>query len=122
MGKVILVTTHVYKVCTIVEAQEFVVRFLGSAADLRDGYIHLSTGEQLGETLRRHYGAVDRVVIYTVDLDRLDPSLVKWEPSRGGDLFPHYYAPLPRAAVVVAYTIERGPDGSFPWSLESTAP
>lgn len=74
--------------------------FLGSAVDLADGYIHLSTEAQLAETARRHYAGRDDLVLVDVDLSRADD--VRWEPSRGGELFPHLYAPLTRAAVVGA--------------------
>ena len=70
----------------------------GSAVDLEDGYIHLSTAEQLEETARRHYAGRERLRLLEVDLDLLDA--VKWEPSRGGALFPHQHGHLPVAAVL----------------------
>lgn len=73
----------------------------GSAVDLADGYIHLSTAEQLRETARRHYAGRDGLVILDVALAPLGAT-VKWEPSRGGDLFPHIYGPLPASAVRAA--------------------
>lgn len=72
--------------------------YAGSAVDLADGYIHLSTAEQVEETARRHYAGRTGLRLLDVDLDRLDA--VKWEPSRGGALFPHQYGPLPVAAVL----------------------
>ena len=75
----------------------------GSAVDLADGYIHMSTSAQLAETARRHYAGRADLLLLTVDCARLGETL-KREPSRGGDLFPHLYAPLPFAAVVA----ERG--------------
>jgi uncharacterized protein (DUF952 family) len=72
--------------------------YAGSAVDLADGYIHLSTAEQLEETARRHYAGRTGLRLLDVDLDRLDA--VKWEESRGGALFPHQYGPLPVAAVL----------------------
>ncbi len=75
----------------------------GSAVDLEDGYIHLSTQAQLNETLAKHYRGQPDLVVLSVDLKRLDDDDVVWEPSRGGDLFPHLYAVLP----VVAITAER---------------
>ncbi len=87
----------------IVDASEWAVArkagsYAGSAVDLADGYIHLSTAEQLEETARRHYAGRTDLRLLDVDLDRLDA--VKWEPSRGGVLFPHQYGPLPVAAVL----------------------
>jgi uncharacterized protein (DUF952 family) len=75
-------------------------RWAGSAVDLADGFIHLSTPEQLAETARRHYAGRDDLVLAEVALDDL-PGLV-WEPSRGGALFPHIYGALDLAAVRAA--------------------
>jgi uncharacterized protein (DUF952 family) len=77
--------------------------FDGSAVDHADGYIHMSTTAQLAETARRHYAGAAGLVLVTVNTARLGPAL-RWEASRGGDLFPHLYAPLPFSAV----TAERG--------------
>lgn len=73
-------------------------RYEGSAVDLADGYIHMSTEAQLAGTARRHYAGRDGLVLLTVDLAGLGDALA-WEPSRGGDLFPHLYGPLPVPAV-----------------------
>lgn len=73
--------------------------FAGSADDRRDGFIHLSTAEQLAETARRHYAGRDGLALLTVDLAALGDT-VRWEPSRGGALFPHIYGLLPASAVV----------------------
>ncbi len=67
-------------------------RFAGSADDLRDGFIHLSTGEQLDGTLRRHFAGESGLVVAEVGVAD-DPAL-KWEVSRGGALFPHLFRPL----------------------------
>ena len=74
--------------------------YSGSAVDLADGYVHMSTADQLNDTLRKHYAGRRGLVELTVDLMRLDD--LRWEPSRGGDLFPHLYGPLPLAAVVAS--------------------
>ncbi len=74
-------------------------RFFGTADDLRDGFIHFSAGHQVAETLAKHYPGQEDLVLLAVDTDRLGPSL-KWEESRGGDLFPHLYGPLKLDAVV----------------------
>ena len=73
--------------------------YAGSAVDLADGYIHLSTAAQLAETARRHYAGRTGLVLVEVALAPLGEAL-KWEASRGGDLFPHLYAELPIHAVV----------------------
>ena len=72
--------------------------FLGAPVDLADGYIHLSTSDQVQGTLNKHFGGASGLVIAEVDLAALGDT-VKWEVSRGGALFPHIYAPLPIAAV-----------------------
>lgn len=71
----------------------------GSVVDRADGYIHLSTAEQLAETARRHYAGRDGLRLLEVDLAPLGETVV-WEASRGGALFPHIYGPLPTATVV----------------------
>jgi uncharacterized protein (DUF952 family) len=75
-------------------------RFEGSAIDLQDGYIHLSTATQAAETARRYFLGLTDLVVLEIEGDDLGPAL-KWEPSRGGDLFPHLYAMLPVNAVLV---------------------
>lgn len=76
-------------------------RFVGTADDLRDGFIHFSAGHQVAETLAKHYPGQVELVLLSVDPDRLGPAL-KWEKSRGGDLFPHLYGPLDLDAIVAA--------------------
>lgn len=72
--------------------------FMGAPVDLDDGYIHLSTAEQLGGTLDKHFAGQADLVIVEVDLAALSDA-VRWEESRGGALFPHLYATLPMTAV-----------------------
>lgn len=67
--------------------------FAGSADDLRDGYIHISTSEQAPGTLAKWFAGEAGVVALTLDADALGDAL-KWEESRGGQLFPHLYRPL----------------------------
>jgi uncharacterized protein (DUF952 family) len=64
-----------------------------------DGYIHMSTAEQLAETLAKHFAGQQGLVIAEVDLAQLGKA-VRWEESRGGQLFPHLYGTLPMTAVV----------------------
>ena len=85
--------------------------FTGSPADIADGYIHLSRGCQLAETLDRHFSGVDGLVLAAVDLSRLG-NTVRWEPSRGGQFFPHIYGVLPAEAVVSVGMLERTADGA----------
>ncbi len=90
----------VYKICeqALWRAAEPGGTFLGSAADARDGFIHFSTAAQLAETAAKHFAGQSDLLLVAVDGDALGSSLI-WEPSRGGDLFPHLYGALPLAAV-----------------------
>jgi uncharacterized protein (DUF952 family) len=72
--------------------------FAGAAVDHRDGFIHFSTAAQVYETATRHFAGVADLVLAAIDATALGAAL-KWEPSRGGDLFPHLYGPLPMTAV-----------------------
>jgi uncharacterized protein (DUF952 family) len=67
--------------------------FAGSADDRRDGFIHFSTARQTPETALRHFSGVEDLVALEVEADDLGPAL-RWEPSRGGALFPHLYGVL----------------------------
>ena len=68
--------------------------FRGAAIDHRDGYIHLSSGEQVEKTVSLYFADRDDLVLVALQAERFGDTL-KWEPSRGGALFPHLYATLP---------------------------
>ena len=68
--------------------------FTGSPADIADGFIHFSTAAQIHDTARKHFSGVPDLLLVAVPAGALGPAL-KWEPSRGGDLFPHLYGSLP---------------------------
>jgi uncharacterized protein (DUF952 family) len=68
--------------------------FIGSPLDIADGFIHFSTAAQLHETARKHFAGVPDLLMVAVPADGLGDA-IKWESSRGGDLFPHLYGPLP---------------------------
>jgi uncharacterized protein (DUF952 family) len=76
-------------------------RFEGVAIDLRDGFIHLSTGGQAPETARLHFRGQAGLVVVAFDAGRLGDAL-KWEPSRGGELFPHLYGAIDPATALWA--------------------
>lgn len=84
--------------------------FHGSPDDLKDGYIHFSTRDQLAGTLAKYYAGRDDLVLAAIDPDRLGPAL-KWEPARGGALFPHLYAALSLADVAWVEPVALGGDG-----------
>lgn len=79
-------------------------RFDGAPVDLADGYIHFSTALQVRETAHRHFGGQPDLMLIGVDPSKLGDAL-KWEPSRGGQLFPHLYSPLLMDAVLFAETL-----------------
>ena len=92
---------HVYKIAPAalwVEAESR-GEFLGSEHDLRDGFIHFSTAAQAAETLRKHFAGQSDLVVIRVRVSDLGAAL-RWEPSRGGQLFPHLYGPLPTSAAI----------------------
>lgn len=84
--------------------------FAGAPVDLADGYIHLSTQAQLTETVDKHFAGQSDLWVAAVDLDALD-DVVKWEPSRGGQLFPHIYGSLPLSAVIAYGALSRDDAG-----------
>jgi uncharacterized protein (DUF952 family) len=92
--------TTIYKICTVAEwrAAEREGVYRGSAVDRRDGFIHFSTAEQAAETAAKHFAGQRDLVLVAVDGDALGAAL-KWEPSRGGALFPHLYGALDPKAV-----------------------
>jgi uncharacterized protein (DUF952 family) len=91
----------IYKLLPAAEWAEAKIRggYDGSAVDRRDGFVHFSAREQVVETAARHFAGQTDLVLLTVDPDQLGTEL-RWEPSRGGALFPHLYGPLPVSAVV----------------------
>lgn len=85
--------------------------FTGAPVDLADGYIHFSTAAQVRETAARHFAGAGDLRLVALDAAALGPAL-KWEPSRGGDLFPHLYGPLPLSAVLWVKDLPLGADGA----------
>ena len=89
----------------------------GAPVDLADGFIHFSTPAQVAETAARHFAQESDLVLVAVDPDALGPAL-KWEPSRGGQLFPHLYRPLRLDEVVRDKSLPLGATGHiFPEGL-----
>jgi uncharacterized protein (DUF952 family) len=101
-----------YKICPAVlwqEAERAGV-FRGSEVDRRDNFIHFSTAAQLAETAKKHFAGQRDLLLVSVDASRCGSAL-KWEPSRGGALFPHLYGPLMLDAVKRVDPLPLGPDG-----------
>jgi uncharacterized protein (DUF952 family) len=86
---------YIYKItsCDAWRDTETTGVFLGSGIDLSDRYIHFSTAQQVEETAARHFSGLTDLLLIRVEASRLGPAL-KWEVSRGGEKFPHLYAPL----------------------------
>lgn len=79
--------------------------FTGAPIDVEDGYIHLSAAEQVAATHEKYFSGLHELVLVEVDLDALGEA-VRWEPARGGALFPHVYGVIPIDAVIQAQPIE----------------
>ncbi|MEM8743555.1 MAG: DUF952 domain-containing protein [Pseudomonadota bacterium] len=103
----------VYKICPR-DAWEQALRagvYEGAPIDLQDGFIHFSASHQVAETAAKHFAGQDDLVLVAIDTDELGEHL-QWEPSRGGDLFPHLYGALHLSAVQSVTPLPIGPDGS----------
>lgn len=82
----------------------------GAPVDLADGFIHFSTAEQVAETAKKHFGGQAGLILLALKADSLGDALV-WEPSRGGQLFPHLYGTLALKDVYWSTDLPLGPDG-----------
>lgn len=103
----------IYKICPEAMWRQAVADgvFRGAPVDLADGYIHFSTAEQARETARRHFAGKDGLLLVAFDADALGPAL-RFEPSRGGDLFPHLYATLDPGLALWAKPMPMNADGT----------
>jgi uncharacterized protein (DUF952 family) len=102
----------IYKICTAAQwrAAEEAGAFTGAAVDLQDGYIHFSTAAQVAKTAARHFAGQADLVLIAVDAAALGSAL-RWEPSRGGALFPHLYGVLPVHPVQSVRPLPLGSEG-----------
>ncbi len=105
----------IYKICERAQwrAAEAAGQYRGSGLDERDGFIHFSTAVQLAETASKHFAKAADLVLVAVDASVLGAQL-RWESSRGGELFPHLYATLPLRAVRWARPLPDEIDGRRP--------
>jgi uncharacterized protein (DUF952 family) len=106
------VPDYVYKVASreIYEASQEEGTFVGQPIDLKDGYIHFSTAAQLKETIRLYFAGLTRQVLFAVPVAPFGEAM-RWEASRGGDLFPHLYDELPMSKVTQMADLDVPADG-----------
>lgn len=102
----------IYKICTAAQWREAEDKgvFNGAPVDLADGYIHFSTAGQVAETAAKHFAGQGDLLLVAVDAAVLGEAL-KWEVSRGGELFPHLHAPLDPRSALWARPLPLGDDG-----------
>ena len=107
--------TIIYKICEQASWRAALAagQYCGSAVDEHDGFIHFSTADQLAETAAKHFAKQTDLILVAVDGDALGREL-RWESSRGGDLFPHLYAALPVSAVRWSRPLPDEADGRRP--------
>ncbi|MEX3006881.1 DUF952 domain-containing protein [Hoeflea sp. TYP-13] len=103
---------HIYKIVPqeLWHSAQDTGAFKGAPIDLRDGYIHFSTAEQVADTAALHFAGQKDLLLIAVDGSVFGDTL-RYEPSRGGDLFPHLYAPLPVDGVLWVKAMPLGKDG-----------
>jgi uncharacterized protein (DUF952 family) len=105
-------SADVFKVlpCALWKAARAAGSFKGSADDVRDGFIHLSSAGQLHGTLAKYFRHQPDLMLIGFSSAALGSAL-KWEASRGGALFPHYYGDLPVALALWQQPLALGPEG-----------
>ena len=115
-------TDYIYKICSqdIWEQSAAKGVFTGSGIDLIDGFIHFSTADQTAQTAHLHFNGVEDLVLVKTRCDGLD---IKWEASRGGDLFPHLYGPLPinQVEVVIPMPVDENGNHILPREITPLA-
>ena len=102
----------IYKICprALWREAEAAGRFTGAPIDHQDGFIHFSTAAQAAETAARHFAGQDDLLLIAVEAGTLGDAL-RYEPSRGGALFPHLYGPLALDAVISVEALPLGAEG-----------
>ena len=113
---------RIYHVCRRAEweAARAAGAYAGSSQDKADGFIHFSGRDQVAASVAKHRAGQSDLVILEADPAALGGAL-KWEPSRGGQMFPHLYGALPLAAVIRVGDVPLRPDGrhALPWGLDT---
>jgi uncharacterized protein (DUF952 family) len=110
----------IYKICDAALWDAAIAKgaFEGAEIDLADGYIHFSTAEQMRETAAKHFAGREGLVLIAVEADALGEAM-KWEPSRGGALFPHLYRALKTDEAAWTRPLPLGADGSHQFPAEA---
>lgn len=93
-------------------------KLTGAPVDIADGFIHFSTAKQVRETAARHFSGEPDLVLLAIDPKQLGEAL-RWESSRGGDLFPHLYGVLPLNVVAAVFELPLGDDGVHVFAIET---
>ncbi|MCW4592268.1 DUF952 domain-containing protein [Gluconacetobacter entanii] len=103
----------VYKILTAPEYDVLMreKKFSGSALDIVDGFIHMSTAAQVTATVDLYFKGQSGLMLAAIDQKGLGAAL-RWEPSRAGQLFPHFYGTLPSDAIIRVDPVTRNPDGT----------
>jgi uncharacterized protein (DUF952 family) len=109
---VLVVSVMIFKIvpASLWAAAQAAGEFTGSPVDTADGFIHFSTAAQAPETAARHFAGQPDLLLAAIDAANLGDGL-RWEPSRGGDLFPHLYGILPLSVVAWVEPLPLGEDG-----------
>jgi uncharacterized protein (DUF952 family) len=107
-----VVAMEIYKILTAQQWASLQLEgvFRGSPVDLNDGYIHFSTGSQVAETAHKHFKGQSDLMLAVVD-DASFGDALRYEPSRGGQLFPHLFGSLPLNMVERANPLPMDSDG-----------
>ncbi len=102
----------VYKVCSKDEWDQAILNqfYSGSDVDNKDGFIHLSTKKQLNETVTKHFLGKKNLIIISFNIEKIQDNL-KWEVSRNGDIFPHYYGDLETKFAEEIFDLHLNSDG-----------
>jgi len=111
----------VYKIFTKDQWQSFLRDgvFRGAPVDLADGFIHFSAAHQVAATAAKHFTRVEGLVLASISIKDLSVAALKWEVSRGGDLFPHLYGVLDGKAVVQGWQLILDSDGRHIFPAEA---